>query len=884
MLKHDSGELSERLQQCLGTAFRVERELGGGGMSQVFLVQDLELERQIVVKVLPPELAAGLSVDRFRREIQLAAKLQHPHIVPLLTAGAKDGLLYYAMPFITGESLRLRLTRQRELPVPEAVRILRDLVDALSYAHAAGVVHRDIKPDNVLLSGHHALVTDFGVSKALANATGESSLTSVGIALGTPAYMSPEQAAADPAVDHRADIYSVGALAYELLTGRPPFFGMSPHQMLAAHVTSSPDPVTLHRESVPPALAMLIMRCLEKKPADRWQTADELLAHLEALATPSGGLTPSGMAPHVARPALSMRWVGIGAAVLAVAATLGWWTLRPAQQFVVVSTLQVTNSSGLELDAAISPDGKLIAYAAGPMGRSRIFVQQIGGGTARTLVDSGPTPQRTPRWSADGQKITFVVGHALYTAPAFGGAPRLLIDTKGYEFASPALSPDGSTLAFARQDGIFLQKATGGEATKLVGARWPSYLIWAPDGRRIAYVTDNPWYVYSLSMLGNIAPSTVWSVDVEEKETIALTDSSHLNAAPVWAPDGRTLLFVSSRGGGRDIYQQALSRSGHARGDPVRLTTGANVHTISVAANGTRLAYTVLTNRSNVWEAPITNGAPTSFSAAKPVTNENQTVEALAISPDGKWLAYDSNRDGPQHIFKLALGGGSPIQLTRDSADDFNPSWSGDGRFIAYHSLRTGNRDIYMMTQDGTDVKDVTGYPGHEMGPSVSPNGARLLFISDRSGRWELHSVQREADGTWSKPKQITRDFGYRGRWAPDGKTIAYVSLVDTTVHLVDADGANGRLLFDGHAMRLSPQNVAFGTDAATLYFSATDTEGRYAFYRIAAAGGAPRPVLVFDDPARQPRRPEFDTDGRRLFFTIPSDESDVWLMELARR
>src|SRR6476661_8351491 len=201
-------ELLGQLEQALGTAYRLERELGGGGMSRVYLAEEVALGRQVVIKVLPPDLAAAINVERFRREIQLAAKLQHPHVVPLLAAGRAGELLYYTMPFIEGESLRARLLREGELPVSDAVRLLRDVVDALAYAHEQGVLHRDIKPDNVLVSRHHGLVTDFGVAKALSEATGGNSLTSAGVALGTPAYMAPEQATADPHVDHRADIYA----------------------------------------------------------------------------------------------------------------------------------------------------------------------------------------------------------------------------------------------------------------------------------------------------------------------------------------------------------------------------------------------------------------------------------------------------------------------------------------------------------------------------------------------------------------------------------------------------------------------------------------------------------------------------------------------------
>ncbi len=289
--------LPDRLQAAVGDTYSIERELGGGGMSRVFLAEETRLGRRVVIKVLPPEMGAGVNVERFEREIQLAAKLQHPHVVPLLTAGSHDDLLFYVMPYIEGESLRAKLAREGELPVREAVAILKEVLDALAYAHQQGVVHRDIKPDNVLLSGKHAVVTDFGVAKAVSASTGESSLTSLGVALGTPAYMSPEQAAANPHVDHRADIYAVGALAYEMLCGQPPFTGPNPQAVLAAHVTEAPEPTTGRRATVPAALNELVMRCLEKLPADRWQRADEMIPHLDAMVTPSGGMTPAGIQP-----------------------------------------------------------------------------------------------------------------------------------------------------------------------------------------------------------------------------------------------------------------------------------------------------------------------------------------------------------------------------------------------------------------------------------------------------------------------------------------------------------------------------------------------------------------------------------------------------------
>jgi serine/threonine-protein kinase len=301
-------------------------------MSTVYLARDLRHDREVAIKVLRPDLAAVLGPDRFLQEIKIAAKLQHPNILPLHDSGEADGSLYYVMPFVEGHSLRDKLAKEGELPIGEAVRILRDVVDALTEAHAHGVVHRDIKPENILLHGRHALVTDFGVAKAVSEATGREQLTTAGVALGTPAYMAPEQASADPHLDQRVDIYAVGAVAYELLTGRAVFLGTTPQMVLSAHMTEVPQPLTKYRESIPPALESIVLRCLEKRPADRWQSADELLPHLESLTTPSGGVTPTDTRPIEApRPASRLRTRGarIGGVAAALVILFGFgWMLR----------------------------------------------------------------------------------------------------------------------------------------------------------------------------------------------------------------------------------------------------------------------------------------------------------------------------------------------------------------------------------------------------------------------------------------------------------------------------------------------------------------------------------------------------------------------------
>ncbi len=279
----------ERLKAALADRYAIEREIGAGGMATVYLADDLKHHRKVAVKVLRPELAATLGAERFLREIEIAAGLTHPHILPVHDSGEADGFLYYVMPFVKGESLRDRIGRDGKLPIGDTIRLLRDVADGLAEAHRQGLVHRDVKPDNVMISGKHAVVADFGVAKAVTSATGAQALTTAGVSLGSPSYMSPEQAAAEP-VDHRTDIYALGVMGYELLAGRPPFVGPTTQAVLMAQLTADPEPVVDRRPDTPPALEQLIMKCLAKKPDDRWQSTDEVLQQLEAMATPSGGV------------------------------------------------------------------------------------------------------------------------------------------------------------------------------------------------------------------------------------------------------------------------------------------------------------------------------------------------------------------------------------------------------------------------------------------------------------------------------------------------------------------------------------------------------------------------------------------------------------------
>jgi len=881
-----SSSLQEQLQETLGPAYRIERELPGAGMSRVFVATEVELERTVVVKVLPPDLAAGINTDRFRREIQLAAKLQHPHIVPLLFAGARGGLLYYTMPFIEGESLRARLSKSRELPIPEAIRVVMEVADALAYAHARGVVHRDIKPENVLISGNHVVVTDFGVAKALTSATGETSLTSMGVALGTPAYMAPEQATADPLTDHRADIYALGILAYELLAGRPPFTGLNLQQVLSAHVTSQPEAVTTHRASVPPQLADVVMRCLEKNPADRWQTAEEVRAQLAAVLTPSGGMLPVRSAarePVRARTTPQRIAVIAGAAgLLVAAAVLSSIAFRgDGDEYVIGNTRQITSASGREMQPSISPDGKILAFVGETPVGDQLFIRYVDGGRTIQLTDD-TTQAGWPLWTPDGTRLIYVADAPMYSVPVLGGTPSLLVPAEPPRWLNPAgLSPDGSKLAFAveHDNTIIVAEKDGAAPREIAVVPEPHSLSWSPDGSRLAVVSGNPAWVWE----ANLAPSSIWIVPVAGGGVRKVTDDSYLNTSPVWTVDGGSILFVSSRGGGRDIYRLRIARDGSAVGAPVRMTTGLGPHTISLSRDGRLLTYATLVATSNIWTLPIPD-RPTTADGMRRITDGAQTIEGVSISRDGKWLAYDSNLQGNSDIYRVPAGGGEPVQITRDPADDFNPDWSPDGSEIAFHSFRHGDRDVFVVAADGSYTQEVVRAPGHQRGPRWLPRGDALGYYEEGTG---VFTVQRTGGrrGTWGTPRLLTSDLAVGpGAHSPDGQWIAYVR--ERALIVRPASGGEGRPVFDlsGSPIRAVVGMPVWSADSRTIYFQAQAGRDNVAIWSVPAAGGAPTALVRFTDPSRQFYRPALVSDGRNFYFTIGSRESDIWVMELSKK
>ena len=389
-------DVRDQLQAALGTAFTVERELVGGGMSRVFVATETSLGRRVAIKVLSPELSNAMSAERFRREIQMVAQLQHPHIVPVFAAGDANGMLYYTMPFVDGETLRARLQRDGKLPVAEALSLLIELADALAYAHGRGVIHRDIKPENVLLSGSsglHATLADFGVSRALSAATGDNRLTTQGLVLGTPAYMAPEQIAGDGAADARGDLYSLGLVAYEMLAGTTPFDAKSPQAIMAAHVTTPPRPLGALRSDAPPALSAITMRCLQKDAADRPQSAADLAAQLRAV---SSGAHPVRMPAARRKKAVVVVIAVSFAAAFSAAYVIGHRSHSAASGGTAITSIAITplvNAAGDssddyladgitdELTSAIGKTGIKVASRSSAFrfrGRKDLDERQIG--------------------------------------------------------------------------------------------------------------------------------------------------------------------------------------------------------------------------------------------------------------------------------------------------------------------------------------------------------------------------------------------------------------------------------------------------------------------------------------------------------------------------
>jgi Tol biopolymer transport system component/tRNA A-37 threonylcarbamoyl transferase component Bud32 len=873
-----------RLKSALSDRYDIEREVGSGGMATVYLAEDLKHHRRVAVKVLRPDLAEALGPERFNREIQIAAQLQHPNILPLYDSGDADGFLFYVMPYVEGQSLRDRIDREGELPIQEVVRILRDVADALTEAHAKGVVHRDIKPANIMLRGRHALVADFGVAKAVSGATGREKFTTVGVALGTPTYMAPEQASADPHLDHRVDVYALGAVAYELLTGRPVFMGTTPQMVLAAHMAEAPQPVRQRRDTVPVALEQLVMRCLEKRPADRWQNAEEMLPVLEALNTPSGGVSPTSAVQMNFKERGVRRFLWPALFVLAAGAgtSIFFSDRNEALPVVLGRADQVTAEAGLEIHPAISPDGNLVAYAAGVANQMRVFIRPVGDGRTFSVTEGTSAVQTNPRWSPDGSQILFLSEGGVHVAPALGGTSRAIVARSPDRIVMSAdWSPGGDEVVFVRGDSLQVVNLSNGDG-RFVGTLPALHsCAWSPAGGLIACVQGNTTYAQVTQNFGNLAPSRIVLFALGNDEQIPVTDTEFLNQSPAWSSDGRVLFFISNRQGNRDVYGVRVTDRGAVEGEPERLTLGLQAQTVHLSGRGEALVYSVYHAQANIWSLPIPVEGPTDISGASQLTSGNQVVETIRVSWDGEWILFDSNLRGNSDLYRIPMGGGAPEQLTRAPFEEFAPDLSPDGTEVAFHTFETGTRDIAILRLSGGISEVVTFTDCQESYPIWSPDGTKMAFFDQESGEFPVFLIERGRDGSWISPIQVA-DSLQRLEWSPDGESLAGMN-PRNGLGILEISSGETRAVYEPRPGTDDPAVWLphWSRDGRLLYFRSYDPEGAAQIWAIPASGGTPQLLVQFEDLLRPSTRPDFTVDDSLFYFTIQDRQSDIWVMEV---
>jgi len=883
----------EQLQSALGSRYRIERELGQGGMATVFLAEDRKHHRQVAIKVLRHELAASVGPARFTQEIEIAARLQHPHILPLLDSGNDAGVLYYVMPYVDGESLRERLAREGELPVTDAVRLLSEIADALTHAHAQGIVHRDIKPENVMVLGRHALVMDFGVAKALSDATGHNRITTAGVALGTPAYMAPEQATADAHLDHRVDIYALGIVGYELLTGRTPFGGGSPQQVLAAQVTQTPEPVTTHRSTVSPALQQVIMRCLEKRPSDRWQSSEDVLAELEKLMTPSEGATPTGTRPTdaVRRGRHRMGW-GVGIAALVLAGAGGAWALlgrKPAAQHtpLALDAVQLT-TNGQAMAPVISPDGQQVAYGLRQCGddgscASSLVVHEIATGVERPIV-SGMAWAAPTQWSPSGLWL-LVLGQndknnqlGSFTVSRLGSPLTFLGE------GSAAFLPGGDTVL--RASGYNVGTSVYLSRIPVSGQPTDSVAIVPPRGattlQTISVSPNNRWMAVQWAARGRTSVLSLYDRTGKQVDSAGAPQNGFFFWR--WAP-GSDAIFTAIESG---RTQAALLRIAvkplvgkFGREDTIVVAPGVDVPAFDVPPSGRSMVYEAdRQGESELWALSRDR------SGAVP-----HTIRRIRSASEG--FKYYLSRDGHQIIsystdrtqgslrkqyFVTGFDSGAQRPLTPPLPDvvDENPTFD-------FRSLVVATRDsLHPAKLTAYDV--VTGRASHFADEAVDRIG---IVQGGRDGITVIAGdTARVLDRSGDELRRIEIPDSLGERWqyaiSPDGSEVAFVTTPRTDVpanqfvlSVVRLSLATGQIrVISREPVAGPPRRMKWTDDGWIRMDLVTSADPRNMLYRVRADGGP----LESENALPFPRNGACDMsgDGTRWICEVKHEISDL--------
>jgi serine/threonine-protein kinase len=766
----------ERLRASLADRYTIERELGAGGMATVYLAQDLKHDRKVAIKVLKPELAAVLGADRFVVEIKTTAALQHPHILPLFDSGEaivppmiddrsstidhrSSSFLFYVMPYIQGETLRAKLDRETQFGIDEAVRIARDVADALDYAHRHGVVHRDIKPENILLHDGRPMVADFGIALALSAAAG-GRMTETGMSLGTPHYMSPEQATADKEISGRSDIYSLGSVLYEMLTGNPPHTGSSAQQIIMKIIAENVEPVTKYRKSVPPNVAAAVAKSLEKLPADRFESAKAFADALgnTAFATMHATSLGGGGGRSFKRPFVAMSVVAAVATIGLVAASAGWLRRAPEEPFRRVDLTMGDVTPSPRSDVVISPDGSMLAMV-GTVGSERAIYLRDLDGDAEFRKLAGTETGSNAAFSPDGQWIVFRKDgdRSLMKVSVNGGGSVTVLPGGKLDPYFPQWGT-ADQIFFTTPSASYRVAAGGGEAVELSGiANALSFPL--PDGSGFLHGRNGRVQLY----------------DFKAESSVVLIPSG---GYPVYLPSGY-LLYVASDGGLYAVRFDLAKR--RIDGDPVRMLERVGTTILSrgyaVSTSGVLVQHDA-PGRSNSGEnalviVDLTTGADT---LRLPPARRG----AMRFSPNGRVVAMDvltSDRNGERDIYTLDLVTGTYTQLTFEG-DNHYPVWSPDGTQILFNARVAGDpsvQDLFIKPADNSaPARRLTDLHSTQLRATQWLEDGRLLFdvrVPDRG--WDIFTMKADSGSVPVPYLQSPVDEQFP-QVAPDRTLIAY--------------------------------------------------------------------------------------------------------------
>jgi len=758
-------DASDRLAAALADRYRIERELGAGGMATVYLADDLKHDRKVALKVLRPELAAVLGAERFVQEIKTTAALQHPHILPLFDSGTADGFLFYVMPFIDGETLRSKLDRETQLGIEEAVSITTAIADALDYAHRNGVIHRDIKPENILLHDGRPMVADFGIALAVSAAAG-GRMTETGMSLGTPHYMSPEQATAEKELTARSDVYSLGSVLYEMLTGNPPHVGASAQQIIMKIVTEEAAPVTNTRKSVPPNVAAATARSLEKLPADRFGSAAEFAAALQNPAfTPAGTVATAG--PLVRSPARSRALVPalVVLAIFGFALAAWGWLRTPRQPPVGRFNIALAEGQAMEPGrgprVAVSPDGLRFVYVGPGQGGGQLWVRERDQLVATPLA--GTEGAICPFFSPDGRRVGYftIAPMRLRTVSLDGGPPVTVADsgidwdggTWGRDQYIYSDSPDG--LVRVPQGGGRLERVTRLDTARSEGAH--NYPDMLPNGKGVLFTI----------LRGGPGDYEIAVVDLAARTYHVLTKGVYARYA-----DPGYLVYVTASG---SLMAAAFDQASmQLRGEPTALAEGIGVRgqgyvdlglsrtgTLLYSAGGTSAALNDLVWVSRDGEAEVI---------------DSNAYDAPVIAPDGRRVAVAVSTLGDQQVWIRQMPDGPSSKLTFDGNDSGRPFFSPDGRWVGYYTTQTPVRSFFVARADGSARPDTLLRRPRELWEGTwSRDGQWLVYREGSAPSADLMAVRTDGDTT--PVTLVATSFNERSpTLSPDGRWLAYTS------------------------------------------------------------------------------------------------------------